>query len=76
MKSLLERGKQNITQGREGCIAWKVPASVFLLLGALRRHWPFKAKQRPSFELSWVIATSVPTEFHALPIEKAQISSP
>jgi len=57
-------------------LAWRVPASVFLLPGALHRHWPYEAEQRPSFELAWLIATSIPTELHALPIEKAEISSP
>lgn len=44
--------------------------------GTLQRFWSYNAKQHPSFELSWLIATSVSTEFHALPIEKAEISSP
>lgn len=42
----------------------------------LTKALAFQSQTTPSFELSWVIATSVPTEFHALPIEKAQISSP
>lgn len=44
---------------------WHGGSFVFLL--------PDGAKPRPSSELFWVIATSAPTEFHALPIGKAKI---